>query len=237
MKNPSRFRRLGRYLSMRLQPVVAAIRRQPLPSAIIVLFVMTAAAFSQLSSEILEGEGTAIDTRIMLLMRDPADSTNPLGPGWFEEMMRDISGLGSIGILTLLTLAAAVYLKLLGKTRVMWYVLLSIGGGVVFSTLLKAGFDRPRPNLFPHGAQVFDASYPSGHSLLSAVVYLTLGALIAEIQPRHGLKVYTLILASTITLLVGISRIYLGVHWPSDVLAGWLAGSAWAFLCWLISRR
>jgi undecaprenyl-diphosphatase len=103
---------------------------------------------------------------------------------------------------------------------------------MLLSTLLKMGFDRPRPDLVPHGALVYTASFPSGHATLSAVVYLTLGALLARVQPRLVLKLYLLGLAILLTVMVGVSRVYLGVHWPTDVLAGWAVGAAWALLCW-----
>ncbi len=104
------------------------------------------------------------------------------------------------------------------------------------STLLKQLFSRPRPDLVPHESFVYTASFPSGHSMMAAVTYLTLGALLARVQPRRQVKAYLLVLAALVTLLVGISRVYLGVHWPTDVLAGWAAGAIWALLSWLVAR-
>jgi undecaprenyl-diphosphatase len=86
----------------------------------------------------------------------------------------------------------------------------------------------------PHGAEVYTASFPSGHSMMSAIVYLTLGALVARTQPDHGVKVYIMTIAVALTLMVGVSRVYLGVHWPTDVLAGWSLGGVWALLSWLV---
>jgi undecaprenyl-diphosphatase len=102
---------------------------------------------------------------------------------------------------------------------------------------LKSGFERPRPDLVPHGTRVFTASFPSAHAASSAITYLTLGALLARVQSLQRAKVYVMACAVLLTLLVGISRIYLGVHWPSDVLAGWSVGAAWAILCWIAARR
>jgi undecaprenyl-diphosphatase len=163
-------------LFRKMKLLQSAVYKQPLLFTVISLCAGSFLAFSKLASEVLEGEGRAIDTQIMLLLRDPNDSTNPLGPGWFEEMMRDISGLGGVAMLTFITLVSA---------------------------------------LVPHGSIVYTASFPSGHSLIAAI-YLTL--------------------AIVMTLLIGISRVYLGVHWPSDVVAGWLGGSAWAFMFWIISH-
>jgi len=223
-------------LFRKMKLLQSTVYKQPLLFTVIFLCAGSFLAFSKLASEVLEGEGRAIDTQIMLLMREPNDSTNPLGPGWFEEMMRDISGLGGVAILTFITLASALYLFLINKKGLALYLLAAVGTGAVFSSLLKAGFDRPRPDLVPHGSIVYTASFPSGHSLIAAIVYLTLAALLAESQPRHRFKIYFLSLAIVMTLLIGISRVYLGVHWPSDAVAGWLGGSAWAFMFWIIAH-
>ena len=100
---------------------------------------------------------------------------------------------------------------------------------MLLSTLLKMGFDRPRPDLVPHGAVVYTASFPSGHSMMSAVVYLTLAVMLARVRPQWRVKIYVLGVAVLVTMLVGFSRVYLGVHWPSDVLAGWSVGAAHPF--------
>lgn len=190
--------------------------------------------FGKLVSEILEGESHIIDTKILMFMRDPSDRNVLWGPGWFQEMMRDITGLGGIGILTLITIACAIYFFIIRKANLAFYILVSVGTGVLFSNFLKSYFDRPRPDLVPYGSIIYTASLPSGHALMSAVVYLTLGAIIAETQSSRSVKIYILSIATMISVLVGISRVYLGVHWPSDVLAGWLAGVSWALMFWLV---
>jgi undecaprenyl-diphosphatase len=107
----------------------------------------------------------------------------------------------------------------------------------VLSTVLKMFYRRPRPDLVPHGMETFTASFPSGHAMLSAIAYLTLAILLARISRGRRVKAFVLTLGVVTTLLVGISRIYLGVHWPSDVLAGWCVGAAWASLCWFVALQ
>jgi undecaprenyl-diphosphatase len=168
-------------------------------------------------------------------MRTPEDPAEPWGPRWFTELVRDCTALGSSGILAFMTIAVIGFLLLQGKTHATVLVVIAVGGGMLLSTGLKQGFDRPRPDLVPHGVLVHSASFPSGHAMQSAVVYLTLGALLARVQPRRRLKAYILTIAVVLTVLVGLSRIYLGVHWPTDVLAGWAAGAAWALMVWCVA--
>jgi undecaprenyl-diphosphatase len=194
-------------------------------------------AFVSLAGEVLEGDTAGLDRAIMLALRVPGDLSDPLGPGWFEEAARDITGLGGNTVLTIVTLASAVYLWLTGKRRAALLLLAAVGGGTLLSSGLKAGFERPRPDLVPHGTHVYSASFPSGHAMLSAVTYLTLGALLARTEGRRAVKGFLLGLAVTLTLLIGASRVYLGVHWPSDVLAGWCGGAAWAALCWFVELQ
>lgn len=190
--------------------------------------------FLGVAEEMQEGGLQRIDRTILLLLRNPADLADPLGPPWLEEAMRDLTALGSATVLTLITLAVAGYLQIAGKRRAALFLLIAIGGGVAVGFAVKAGFERPRPDLVTHEARVFSTSFPSAHSMMSAVTYLTLGTLLARVQPRRRLKLYLIGLALLITIAVGISRIYLGVHWPSDVLAGWALGASWAMLCWAV---
>jgi len=194
-------------------------------------------AFSSLASEVLEGESRTLDTSILMLFRDAVDQNNPLGPPWLQEMMRDLTALGGIIVLSIITFGAALYMVAIKKHGQALYIIASIGSGVLLSNVLKIGFDRPRPNLVPHESITYMASFPSGHSLMAAVVYLTLGTLLAEAHPVQRVRIYILGFMIFITLLVGMSRLYLGVHWPTDVLAGWLAGGVWALMAWLIHQR
>lgn len=189
--------------------------------------------FAELAEEVIEGDTRQIDETLLLMLRVADDPADPLGPGWLEEMGRDFTALGGVGVLVFITAAAIFYLVMQGRGRAALFVLGAIASGMLLSSLMKLGFDRPRPDLVSHGAMVYTASFPSGHSMMSAVTYLTLGALLARVQPLRRLKVFVLSVAVILALLVGLSRIYLGVHWPTDVLAGWTAGACWASLCWL----
>jgi undecaprenyl-diphosphatase len=190
-------------------------------------------AFLEIADEVTEGESRELDRRVLLALRSTADPADPLGPRWLEEMARDLTALGGVGVLSLITAASVGYLLLSRKRHAAAFLLVAVGGGLLLSTLFKAGFDRARPDLVAHLAQVYTASFPSGHSMMSATVYLTLGALLARLHKEWAVRLFLLAAAVFVTLLVGLSRVYLGVHWPTDVLAGWSAGAAWAALCWL----
>ncbi len=194
-------------------------------------------AFAALADEVREGGTHQLDERILLSLRNPENRSDPLGPAWVEETERDFTALGGVAVMALLTLGICGFLFLDGKNRVALLVLIAVGGGLLWSTVLKHGFERPRPELVPHGSYVYTSSFPSGHSTMAAATYLTLGVLLARVQRRRRVKVFLLGFAILITVVVGISRVYLGVHWPTDVLAGWTLGGIWALICWLIARR
>jgi undecaprenyl-diphosphatase len=214
----------------------ARLGRQELSILLSLLLVASAIwLFATLANGMVEGETHAFDRAVLLAMRMPGNPTEPWGPRWLTEVVRDYTALGGVGLLTFMTLAVMGFLLLQGTPRVAMMVVVTVGGGMLLSSLLKQGYARPRPDLVPHSVLVHTASFPSGHAMLSAVVYLTLGALLARVQPQRRLKVYVLTMAVVLTTLVGLSRIYLGVHWPTDVLAGWIAGAAWALLAWCMA--
>ncbi len=205
-------------------------------SAMLIIGLTSAAlfAFAELADEMMEGDTRRFDRLVLLAFRNNADLSDPVGPKWLEEMMRDFTALGGVGVLTAATLAVVGFLLLKRKRHVAAMVAGAVSSGALLSNLLKWGFDRPRPELVPHLSVVYTQSFPSGHATLSAIVYLTLGALLARVQTERRVKVYLLSIAIGATMIVGISRVYLGVHWPTDVLAGWAIGAAWALICWAI---
>ena len=192
-------------------------------------------AFAKIAEEMREGDTRDFDHFLLLAFRSKTGLFEPLGPAWLAEVMRDITALGSFTVLGLVTFSVAGFLMLTRKRHAAGIVVLSIASGTLVSSLLKWLFARPRPDLVPHATMVYTQSFPSGHAMLSAVVYLTLGALLARTQAEPTVKAYLLLLAIALTLTVGISRVYLGVHWPTDVLAGWAVGACWALLWWVIT--
>lgn len=190
----------------------------------------------ELAGEVLEGDTQAFDERILASLRSADDPSAPIGPRWLHGAALDMTALGSITVLGLTVAAVCGFLLLQGLRRYALFVFAASFGGWILNDLLKLAFGRPRPDIVPHLREVLTLSFPSGHAMTSAVVFLTLGALLMRLPARTVTRVYCIGIAMLATALVGASRVYLGVHYPSDVLAGWLFGLSWALLCWLIER-
>ena len=220
-------------LMMRL---IAWLRQQePVTLLVMLLVVMGAWGFIELADEVMEGTTQTLDTWAVRVLRQPDRPEFPRGPRWVAEAGRDVTALGSYAVLSLVVAAVAGFLRLQGHPRAMWLVLLASVGGALISHLLKIYYDRERPDLVPLTGTM-TPSFPSGHAMLSAVIYLSLGVLLAQTAFKRRVKAYCLTVALVLTFLVGISRIYLGVHYPTDVLAGWTVGLIWALGCWLVGR-
>jgi undecaprenyl-diphosphatase len=197
---------------------------------------VSALAFLVVADLVTDGPPGHTDERLIRALRNPDDPSDPIGPPWAEEMARDVTALGGYAVLTLLVTSVVGYLLLSRRHHAAVFVVAATLGGLLVSNLLKGFYDRPRPDVVPHLSHVSSASFPSGHAMLSAVVYLTLGALLARIVEGRWLRVYFLGVAVVLSVLVGVSRVYLGVHYPTDVVGGWAAGVAWAVGCWLAAR-
>ncbi|ANL49415.1 phosphatidic acid phosphatase protein (plasmid) [Rhizobium phaseoli] len=191
----------------------------------------------RLTSEVLEGETLRFDETILLALRRPGELGVPIGPGWLTHAVGDITSLGGITVLSLMTVLVTVYLLLDRRWPIAIFVFSSVLTGWLASTTLKILVARPRPDIVPHLVEVSDLSFPSGHAMVSAVTYLTLGALLARTQRYRSTRIFVMAAGVFLAVIIGLSRIYLGVHYPTDVFAGWCAGALWALGCWLISKR
>ena len=200
------------------------------------VFVLLLLIVIKLAAEVLEGDTLKFDRRILLALRNPQDPSVPIGPRWLVSAALDMTALGSPTVIGLTVMAVSGFLVLHGMWRNGLFVAFATGSAFVVDEALKQFFQRARPDVVPHLREVVTMSFPSGHALMSAVVYLTLGALSMRIAGRRITKFYCMAMAMLITALVGASRVYLGVHYPTDVIAGWLIGLSWALLCWMLER-
>lgn len=213
--------------------------RYRIDTAILTIFLLCAGAafvFLKLASEVAEGEAYDIDHLVIRGLRSAADPGVPAGPAWLEAAMIDMTALGGWTVLTLVVLLSAGFLIALRKYSTAAFLVAASASGALLGMGLKMLFDRARPDVVTHLVTVHDASFPSGHAMHSAIIYLTLGALLAGAQRSRPVKIYLLSIAVALTLTIGFSRVYLGVHWPSDVVAGWSVGAAWALGCALLAR-
>lgn len=192
---------------------------------------------AKICSELLEGESFSWDRAILLALRRPGHPDQPVGPAWLLQSAIDLSALGGFTLLWLFAAFGLAFLVGIGRRAEAAWIAASLVGASLLDAGLKHWLQRPRPEVVPHLAQVSNASFPSGHAMISAAVYLTLGVMLAEAQDRPGPRAWLVGFAVLLVFLIGCSRIYLGVHWPSDVLAGWGFGAAWALVVFAVNRR
>ena len=193
--------------------------------------------FIRLAGQVMEGDTLAFDVRIVRGLRSAADPARPIGPAWMEGALLDVTALGSAVVLGLVVLIIAGYLLLEARYLTAMMVLATSISGELLNELLKRLFARPRPDVVPHLSSVVTTSFPSGHAMQSAVIYLTLGALLTRVVEGRLTKIYCMAVAILLTFIVGASRVFLGVHYPTDVLGGWMLGFLWAALTFLATRR
>lgn len=192
--------------------------------------------FVEVADDMREADGQAFDQAVLHAVRPFADDPGrPWGPWWLHEAAGDLTSLGGIAVLTLFALISLGFLLILRKRLSALLLVVGLAGGVALSEGLKAVFERERPPLEYQAVETLNASFPSGHALLSTVFYLTLGVMLTRAFPRRRLKAYVLSVGVLIAVLIGLTRVYLGAHWASDVFAGWSVGAAWAMALWLIA--
>ena len=192
--------------------------------------------FVYVADNVIQGDTRDFDEQVVRALRRADDPATPIGPWWVRAGALDITALGSPTVLGLVVIAVTGYLLIHGLYRTGAFVFVASSGGWLLNWALKQAFERPRPDIVPHLRDVMSSSFPSGHALTSAAVYLTLGTLLMRLAQGRLAKVYCIAVAMLATLLVGSSRVFLGVHYPTDVLAGWLIGLSWALLCWMAER-
>ena len=198
--------------------------------AVITLGIMT---FVEIADDMTEADGQAFDQMVLHWMQPVAGQ--PRGPWWLHEAAADITSLGGIAVLGLFAIVAIGILFILRKRLSAYLLVIGLAGGVALSEGLKALFERQRPPAAYQAVETLNASFPSGHALLSTVFYLTVAVMMTRAFPRQRLKAYVLGVGIVFALLVGVTRVYLGAHWASDVMAGWCVGAAWAMALWLVS--
>jgi undecaprenyl-diphosphatase len=226
---------MGRGMLSRSAPVLRLLRGETGPLIVLAIACFCALLFYDVAEDLHEGESFAFDASILLALRGGTAQGAPIGPSWLPQVATEITALGSTSVLTLLTAITAGFLLITRKWRAALLLLVAVIGGTLLVTVMKGFMDRPRPDVVLHLVKVTNPSFPSGHAALSAATYLTIGAMLTRVSEQRRVKTYLMTCAVGISLLVGVTRIYLGVHWPSDVVAGWCLGSAWALLCWLIA--
>lgn len=207
---------------------------------LIVAFIVVAAALLAVihfGSEIREDGTSSFDRWLILALRQPGDLSQPVGPAWLRPMFIDITALGGVTALTLLTVSVIGYLLVAKKYGTAALLAAATITGTLVGQVLKFSFARVRPAIVPAFVDIHTLSYPSGHALNSAVVFLSLGALLARAEPVRRTRGYILSIAIVFTILIGFSRVFVGVHWPTDVIAGWVIGGSWALLWWAITLR
>ncbi len=194
-------------------------------------------AFVTLAGQVNNGDTQAFDTSILRALRDPSDLSRPIGPAWLEGSILDLTAIGGPTVLWMMIAAVTGFLLLQTRYRTAIVVLITTGSGELLNSLLKHAFNRPRPTVVPHLRDVYSTSFPSGHAMESAIVYLTLGAILMRASDNRSTKIYILAIAVLLTALTGISRVYIGVHYPTDVIGGWIVGFIWASICWLVAQQ
>ena len=225
-------------MMMSITDLVSGLRNSGvsrLPALVVCVAALGVLAFIYIGHEVGENELLQFDAAILLALRDPADLSRTIGPPWLAESVVEITALGGYTLIVLLLAAVIGFLLVAGRRGPALFVFLSIVTGSLLSQLLKSFYDRPRPDLVPQLDIVHTASFPSGHAMMSTLAYLTLASIVAQLSEKTRVRVYVFAVAILLAVIVGLSRIYLGVHWPTDVIGGWALGAAWAALAWLVA--
>jgi undecaprenyl-diphosphatase len=209
-------------------PKLSLIRREAGLVVLVLAVGLFLLAFRQIAGAVGAGDARAFDKAVYQALRPPADAQHSLAIAWADIAASDFSAMGSVSVLAFIVVMVGGLFLCLRRPGEALMLLVASGGGLALTNLLKDLFQRDRPPLSPELAAGLNASFPSGHAMLSATVYLTLGALIGHFAGRRLIRLYVLGVAILLTAMIGLSRVYLGLHWTTDVLGGWCVGAAWA---------
>jgi len=201
----------------------------------VLAIVVGTVGFILIAGFVISGSTDYFDVQVLRLLRTTGNLARPIGPKWLFEIMRDITSLGGATIVFLITFIVIVYFFLQKQYSMLFLVFAAVIGGGLIDLELKVIFSRIRPQVVPNLIQEISYGFPSGHSMMSTIIYLSLASLIARLQSRWRDKIYIISVAVFLSFMIGISRIYLGVHYPTDVFGGWSLGLAWAAFCWLVA--
>ena len=191
-----------------------------------VLAVSGVWAFTRVAENVREGATSAVDEAALRWV-----GAHRITVPWMEHAMVEITALGTAVVVLAVVGISALFLFLTHHRYSAGLLLVSTGGGIVLNSLLKLGFQRPRPDVIEWGTHAMSSSFPSGHAMSAAIAYGTVGWLAARLAPGRRSRLAILLVAALLVVLISLSRIWLGVHYPSDVLAGFLVGIAWAGFC------
>jgi len=202
---------------------------------VLLTFFLSLFVFINVGMLVTNGTTKQFDESIIKYFRVEGNNSEPTGPYFLTESMRDITSLGGETIITIITIFVVGFLYFQKRYNTMWLLLVATIGGILISLGLKEFYGRARPDISYRLISVTPLSFPSGHSMMSAIVYLTQAAIIARIQKNKKIRIYILSAALFLVFIIGFSRVYLGVHYPTDVIGGWTVGLAWASFCWLVA--
>ncbi|WP_417436384.1 phosphatase PAP2 family protein [Hoeflea sp.] len=205
-----------------------------MPVLLLGIITLGVYVFIQIADEMAEGEIRNLDETLFLMMRVPGDPSRSIGPEWLQETALEVTAVGGYPLIMLTLAAVSGFFIVTKRYGAALYVVLSVGSGALLSYTLKKFYARPRPDLVDHLDTVHTASFPSGHAMVTTVAYLTLAAIVISYLETRRARAYVITVAVLVAVMVGVSRVYLGVHWPSDVAAGWALGAAWASFSWLV---